>query len=336
MAGLSEALTDTEKAETTLPSWYTTAQQDVVNQAKSATAPTLGQTTGGQAALTAFGADSPFKQAASTLNAIATGAANPWTVSTGPGGTQTVSPNVATPLGGLFKAQTDYLTSMMPEISAGPTGRAIAGGGFGSSMNQAAVGRARSQAINQLLQQQNQAALQAQQTGANAAGALGTLGSNMLQGGLNLATAEMASPYATSINMANILAKLQNQPTSVNKSKQLGALNQLGALATLTPKVLDNVFGKGTSAEFQNWLKKKLPGFGGAGSGGAGGGGGTGSAGDVINDAVINDPNYDQPNYEQPDDDNWWLNWATGENNENYGFGYGDDDFIDYGEQFNF
>lgn len=211
MAGLADLSKTTETQTTSLPSWYTTAQQNVVNQAQQAQAPTLAQTAGGQQALGAFQTGQPYQQAASTLGSIASGAANPWTVTTGPGGAQTVTPNVATPMGGLFKSQTDYLTSMMPELSAGPTGRAIGTGQFGSSSNEAAVARARAQAINQLFQQQNQAALQSQQTGATAAGALGTLGQSQLQGALNLATAEQASPYQSLINQANIIGKM-NQP----------------------------------------------------------------------------------------------------------------------------
>lgn len=276
MPGLSDALTNKETVQTTLPSWYTTAQQNVVNQAQQSAAPQFGQTTGGQTAMQAFGTGQPYQQAASTLGAIATGAVNPWNVSTDATGAQTVTPNVASPLGGLFKSQTDYLTSMMPEISAAPTARAISGGGFGSSMNQAAVERARSQAINQLFQQQNQAALQGLQTGASAAGALGNLGQSQLQGALNLATAEQASPYASSINMANILSKMQ-QPTTQVSSKQLGALNQLGALGSLAtggakglfgysgvdkdgkpiqvPGLLDTVFGSGAASALQKYLK---------------------------------------------------------------------------------
>lgn len=243
MAGLSDALTKTQTIATTLPSWYTTAQQNVVNQAQQAQAPQLGQTVGGQQALSAFQAGQPYQQAAGMLGSIASGAANPWTVTTSPEGEQTVSPNVATPLGGLFKAQTDYLTSMMPEVSAVPTAGAISTGQFGSSANQAAVARARAQAINQLFQQQEQAALQSQQTGASAAGALGTLGGSQLQNALNLATAEQSSPYQSAINRANILAKMNQPGVTQTTSEKLGALSQLSALGTMGAGGFNSLFG---------------------------------------------------------------------------------------------
>lgn len=232
MAGLSDISSTKEVQQTTLPSWYTTAQQDVYNKAATANAPSFGQTVGGQAATGAFGQGSAFGTAKDTLSAIASGAVNPWNITTDATGAQVVSPDVSTPLGGLFKAQTDYLTSMMPDIAAGQTGRAIAGGGFGSSMNQAAVGRAKSQAINKLFEQQNLAALQGLQTAASAGGALGTLGANELKGALDLATAEQGSPYSNAINLANILAKLQ-QPATQTTTKTPNLAQQIGGLDSL-------------------------------------------------------------------------------------------------------
>lgn len=239
MAGLSDALTKTTTQATALPSWYTAAQQNVVNQAQQAQAPQFAQTVGGQQAMGAFQAGQPYQQAAGTLGAIASGAANPWTVSP----TGTVTPNVATPLGGLFQAQTDYLTSMMPDVSAGPTAGAIGRGQFGSSANEAAVARARAQAINQLFQQQQQAGLQSQQTGATAAGALGTLGGTQLQNAINLATAEQAGPFQAAINRANILGKMNQPGQTQTTSEKLGALQQLSAIGGLGTGAYNSLFG---------------------------------------------------------------------------------------------
>ena len=96
-SGLNNLLANTAVTQTTLPSWYDTAQQNIVNQAGTAqaAAPTFGQTTAQGAVNTLQGPNNPFQQAQSTLQQISSGAANPWLTDA----SGNVTPNTATPMG---------------------------------------------------------------------------------------------------------------------------------------------------------------------------------------------------------------------------------------------
>jgi len=207
MPGLNEFLTDKALTKETMPSWFTGAQESLVKSAQEAKTPAIGQTTA-QKAIDVFGAQGPFSSAQSTLQAIGSGAANPWITSTDAAGKTTVRPNVSTPLGGLFGAQQDYLNQILPEIGAAETAKSIAGGGFGSSMNLSALQRARAAAASDLFQKQMSAALQAQQTGVQAGQGLGTLGSQIAKGALETGTFEQGYPYTNLVNLANIFGRL--------------------------------------------------------------------------------------------------------------------------------
>lgn len=82
MAGLNNLISNTAQQTTTLPSWFDTAQQNVVSQAGAVlgAAPTPQQTVGQQAVNTLSGQTNAFSQAGNTLQQIASGAANPWIV----------------------------------------------------------------------------------------------------------------------------------------------------------------------------------------------------------------------------------------------------------------
>jgi hypothetical protein len=227
MAGLSEYLTNVDTVSTKLPNWFSSAQESAVNQALNATSPLI-QNTAAQSAVNAFGAESPFAQAQGTLESIGSGAANPWLVSD----TGQVSPNVATPMGGLFQAQQDYFSQIMPDIAAQQDAGAIAGGGFGGKMNQAGVAREIGKAYSDLAQKQMQSALQAQQTGVAAGSALGNVGNQLVQSALNTGTYQQNAPYASAINLQNILQK-SKLPEDRVTSRDMGLLNQLGGLGTL-------------------------------------------------------------------------------------------------------
>jgi hypothetical protein len=73
MAGLSDFITNKAQQTTSMPSWYDTAQQNVVSQAATAAgqAPTLQNTVAGQAINNLSGAQNPFLQAQDTLGQIA-------------------------------------------------------------------------------------------------------------------------------------------------------------------------------------------------------------------------------------------------------------------------
>ena len=79
MAGLSDFLTSTATESTSMPTWYDTAQQNIVNQATQAAGnmPTLQNTVAGGAISNLSGANNPFFNAQNTLSSIGQGAANP-------------------------------------------------------------------------------------------------------------------------------------------------------------------------------------------------------------------------------------------------------------------
>ena len=233
MAGLNEYLTDTQVAKETMPSWFSTAQENLVKGATEAKAPAIGETTA-QKAIDVFGTKGPFGSAQTTLEAIGSGAASPWITTTDATGRTTVTPDVSTPMGGLFSAQQQYLNQILPDISAAETAKSIAGGGFGSSMNLSAVERAKAAAAADLFQKQMSAALQGQQTGVQAASNLGTLGSQLAKGALETGTFEQAYPYANLINLSNIYGRLGPYTGKTTEtSKELSLLGQIGALGQL-------------------------------------------------------------------------------------------------------
>ena len=86
MAGLNDIITNKAMQQTTLPSWFDTAQQNVVNQAQSAfgAAPTPQNTVAQNAINQLSQPNNAFQQAAGTAQNIATGAANPWTLTNKP------------------------------------------------------------------------------------------------------------------------------------------------------------------------------------------------------------------------------------------------------------
>jgi hypothetical protein len=241
MAGLNDLVTNKEIQTTSLPSWYSSAQQNLVNQATGVNAPALADTAA-QSAVSAFGAGSPFTAGQNILQSIGSGAANPWMVTTDATGAQTVSPNVATPLGGLFAAQRDYLGQIMPDIEAAETAGSIAGGDFGSRMNLSGVQRERAKAFADLAQKQMQSALQAQQYGVAAGAGLSDIGQELVQSAINTGTFQQNAPYASATNLANILGKVTPEK-DMTKSVQLGGLNQIMGLLSATQGGLGSLMG---------------------------------------------------------------------------------------------
>jgi len=227
MAGLSSYLTDTGITTEQMPSWFSTAQEQLVKGVGAAT-PVTQASTVAPSAISAFGTTGPFASGQKILETIGTGAANPWTVSS----TGKVTPNVSTPLGGLFGAQQAYLNQIMPDIEAAETAKYIGSGGFGGRMNISAVERAKAAAAADLFQKQMSSALQAQQTAAQAGAGLGQLGSQQAQEAIDTATFQQSYPFADLINKANIyktigpaLGKTTSTETKLSLPKQLGALS---------------------------------------------------------------------------------------------------------------
>ena len=229
-SGLNNALSNTAVTQTTLPSWYDTAQQNIINQAGTAqqAAPSFGQTTAQGAVNTLQGPANPFTQAQGTLNQIATGAANPWIVN---GATGTVTPNINTAMGGLFQAQQNQLNTMLPSLTSGAEGAAIGSGNFGSLRVQTAVDTAKTQALANLQAQQMQSALQNQQQGVSAATGLGNVGAQGITEGLTTGAAQMNAPFQGITNYANLVNAV-NAPTTASQQTQLSPLNMIGSVGS--------------------------------------------------------------------------------------------------------
>lgn len=228
MAGLNSLLTGTSTSQTTLPSWYDTAQQNVVNQAQTQTAnmPQLQNTVAGTAINNLSGPNNPFLQAQGQLSQIATGAANPWITDATTG---QVTPNTSTALGGLFQAQNQALEQTLPTVTAPVQAGAIGSGNFGSLRGQTAVDKAKADALANLQAQQMQAALTSQQTGVNAATGLSGVGAQGTSSMMQTGQAQQAAPLTATADLAKILASV-NAPASVTQSDQLSPLQQMTTL----------------------------------------------------------------------------------------------------------
>jgi hypothetical protein len=228
MAGLNNIISNTAQQTTTLPTWFDTAQQNVVNQAgqAAAAAPTP-QNTVAQGAVNALsGPTNAFSQAGSTLQSIASGAANPFFTNQATG---QVSPNTDTALGGLFQAQNQQLQQLMPNIQAQPTANSIGSGNFGSLRGQTAVDKATADAMAQMNAAQYQAALQNQSTGVNAASGAGNVAQQGINNALTVGQYQQASPFTNVSNYGKVLGGIQ-APTTVSNQTQLSPLNQIGGL----------------------------------------------------------------------------------------------------------
>jgi hypothetical protein len=228
MAGLSDLITNTANQTTSMPAWYDTAQQNIVNRAGTAagTTPTLQSTVAGQAINNLQGPNNPFMQAQGSLNQIASGAANPWITDAATG---QVTPNTNTAMGGLFQAQNQQLQPLMPQYTAPVTGAAVGSGQFGSLRGQTAYDKAMADAQANLFAQQNQAALQNQQTGVSAGTGLGSVGAQGTQAMTTLGQAQQSDPFTAAANYGKIVGGIQ-APTTVSNRTQLSPLNTVGSL----------------------------------------------------------------------------------------------------------
>ena len=247
-SGLNNLLASTQQVQTTLPSWYNTAQQNVVNQAGGAlgNAPSFADTTAQGAVNTLQGQANPFTQAQGSLNTIASGAANPWITDPTTG---QVTPNTQTALGGLFQAQNQQLNQLLPTTVAPAQAAGIGSGGFGGLRAQTAVDTAKTNALSTLQAQQMQAALQNQQTGATAAGALGNVGAQGITSGLTTGAAQMNAPFQGATNYANLINSI-NAPATVSQQNQMSPLQMINTLAgvpTAGSNLMNSVFGKAAS-----------------------------------------------------------------------------------------
>ena len=224
MAGLNNLISNTAQQTTTLPTWFDTAQQNVVNQAgqAAANAPQPQNTVAQNAVNQLSGPTNAFTNATGTLQNIASGAANPWITSP----TGQVTPDTSTALGGLFQAQNQQLQQMMPNVTAPVDASSIASGNFGSLRGDTAYNKAIGDAIAQMNTQQNQAALNNQATGVNAAQGVGNVAQQGINNLLTTGQYQQAAPFTNASNYGKVLGGIQ-APTTVSNQTQLSPLNQM-------------------------------------------------------------------------------------------------------------
>jgi hypothetical protein len=163
------------------------------------------------------------------LQNIASGAANPFITDPTTG---QVSPNTATPMGGLFQAQNQQLQQTMPQYTAPVTGANVASGNFGSLRGDTAYNKAMADAQANLFAQQNQAALQNQSTGVQAGIGAGTVSQENINNLLTTGQYQQAAPFINASNYGKILGGIQ-APTTVNNQTQLSPLNQIAGLISV-------------------------------------------------------------------------------------------------------
>lgn len=230
MAGLSDLVSDVGTKTTTMPSWYDTAQQQVVQGAQQAfqSAPQPGGTVAQQAVNQLSGPTNAFTTAAGTMQNIASGAANPWLTDAA----GNVVPNTQTALGGLFEAQNQQLKQLMPNVEAGANAGAIGSGQFGSLRGQTAANKAMGDAAAQLRAQQMQAALQNQQTGVQAGIAAGNITDAELKQLLATGQYQQAAPYINATNLGKVIGGIQ-APTTVSEQVQYSPLSLIGGLSNI-------------------------------------------------------------------------------------------------------
>lgn len=242
MAGLSDLTQTSGTSTTSLPGWYDTAQQNLVNSATAAasSAPQLGQTVAQGAINTLQGPNNPFTSASNTLGSIATGAANPWITDA----SGNVTPNTNTAMGGLFAAQQNEFNQLLPTTLAPSNAGAIGSGNFGSLRGQTAVDTASANALSQLTTQQMQAALQNQQTGVTAAANQGNVGQQGITNAMNVGQAQMTSPFTNTANLGNILASI-SAPQTVSTTQTPSTLQNLTGLGSVVNGGLNALFSSG-------------------------------------------------------------------------------------------
>jgi hypothetical protein len=226
-SGLNNALSNSVVAQTTLPSWYSAAQQNIVSGAQNALnqAPSATGTTLQNSVNNLNNQNNAFRQGQSALNTIASGAANPWiTCST----TGAVNPNTNTAMGGLFAAERQQLNQLLPTTIAPCQANAVASGNFGSLRGQTAVDTAKTNAFDTLAAQQMTAALNNQSTGATAAANLGNIGAQCNTAQLATSNAQYAAPFNAETSYANLINAVKAPGTQTTQT-QLSGLNTAGA-----------------------------------------------------------------------------------------------------------
>lgn len=239
---MSDIFSPTTTKTTTLPSWFSTAQQNAGTAAAGALAGATpyGQTAAAPAAQQLSTGDNYFTQAIKSLQGVQAGA-NPYT--------PTGQLNTSTPLGQLFSAQNARLDQMLPAIAAKEGAAGIGGGGFGSLRGQTATDTARAGALTTLAEQQAKAALDAQTQAVQAGQAIGNIGQQYNTSAVNLANLQEAgglpavAKYADIINALAQAAPKTETATADPGTLQtaLNAVNAIGTLSSAVPKTISDI-----------------------------------------------------------------------------------------------
>ena len=244
----------TSTTTTTLPSWFTTAQQAIATQApqtyQGATAPGSTVAAGLISDLNSQTAN-PFTTAISGLQTAQTANANPF-LSSG-------APNTASPLGGLFASQNAKLDQILPELTAQVGAGGIGTGNYGSLRGQTATNTARAGALTTLAEQQNKAYMDAMQQSIQAGQALGNVGAQYGTTTMNTANQEMMGGLPTLAKYSDIINAMgpttNKEVATVGKGSPyenlLKTLNAAGSAGMAWDKLSSGSTGLG-------WLDKIL------------------------------------------------------------------------------
>jgi hypothetical protein len=244
---------------TTLPTWFSDAQKNIATTGKTVydSATPFANTAGGNMSNDLYGNNqtNPFMTSINTLNTVASNAANPWM----PNG----QPNTQTALGGLFAAQNAKLDQILPQVAAQTGAGGIMGGNYGGLRGQTAVNTAKAGALTTLAEQQNKAALDAQNQAITAANAVGNVGSQYSTSALNTADAAMnadINQWGKYSNIVNAMGpNIDKTSTATTKGSEydylLKGLQAAGAAGVSIDKILSGKSGL-------DWLDKLIAGNG--------------------------------------------------------------------------
>ena len=254
---------------TTLPSWFTTAQQAIATQAPT----TYGAVTDPSKTVAAglisdLGSTTknPFTTAISGLQTSQEANKNPFLTSG--------APDTTTPLGSLFAAQNAKLDQYLPEITAQVGAGGIGTGNYGSLRGQTATNTARAGALTTLAEQQNKAYMDAMQQSIQAGQALGNVGAQYGTTAMNTANQEMMGGLPSLAKYSDIINAMgpttdKSVETTTSKGDYANFLAGLTAIGG-AGNVLSNAYNANTSYPWLNSLLSTGPAgvnFGGSGSG---------------------------------------------------------------------
>lgn len=247
---------------TTLPTWFTSAQQAIATQAPTTygavTDPSKTVAAGLVSDLNSTTAN-PFTTAITGLQKSQGANANPWLASG--------APDTSTPLGGLFAAQNAKLDQILPQITSQVGAGGIASGNYGSLRGQTAVDTARAGALTTLAADQNKAYMDAMQQSIQAGQALGNVGAQYGTTAMNTANQEMLGGLPALAKYSDIINAMgpttdKSVETVTSKGDYANFLAGLQAVGG-AGNVLSNMASGTTSYPWLNKLLSSSPDTGG-------------------------------------------------------------------------